>query len=202
MQKFENIPLPNYDSNSIRKIIENLPTSIGDEPPIDVELIAERLGFNLIPTASLRFLSSTDAYLSSRIKEIAFDPDVVPVRIRFSIAHELGHYYLHDDIIKEVRFCDYTEWKETIKSIPGWFWGKVETQANEFAAQLIVPRNLIIRSFADFKSELELAKEHIPDEMDAIREYLSIPLARKFDVSQEVIKFRMINENLNPYDFI
>ena len=199
---FDNISLPNYTNNQIAQIANNLLTSIGKALPIEVDLIAEKNGFDLIPLSGLRNLSLTDAYLSHNKKEIAYDPDVATVRIRFSIAHELGHYFLHKDLMKEVRFTDYSEWRELLKEIPGWFWGKVEMQANEFAGQLLVPRDMLIQVIVEYKTEIEAAMQYIPNDIKAIREYLAIPLAKRFEVSQDAMRIRLINENINPYDLI
>lgn len=199
---FDQIKIPNYSNNAIAQITGKLLTSIGNAPPIDVELIAEKNNFNLIPLPGLRKLSSTDAYLSHNNNEIAFDPDVSQVRIRFSIAHELGHYFLHKDLLKEVRFSDYSGWRELLKDIPGWFWGKVESQANEFAGQLLVPRDLLVQTISEYKSEIERAQKFIPDDIISIREYLAIPLAKKFDVSQDAMRIRLSNEKINPYGLI
>ena len=199
---FDNIKIPYYTNNQIAQIANNLLTSIGCTPPIEVDLLAEKKGFDLIPMPGLRNLSSTDAYLSHNKKEIAYDPDVASVRIRFSIAHELGYYYLHKEILSEVRFADYREWREFLKEIPGWFWGKVESQANEFAGQLLVPRDMLIQVMADYREEIKAAHDFIPDDIAAIQEYLAIPLSKRFEVSEIAMKIRLSNERINPYDLI
>src|ERR1035437_1546684 len=202
MINFNKIIIPAYTNKDIERIISEKITSIGDHPPIEVDLIAEKLGFDLIPLHGIKNISSTDAYLSIDKNEIAFDPDVVPVRIRFSIAHELGHYFLHYDIIKEIRFMNYDEWKSQLNNIPGWFWGKVETQANLFVGILLAPKELIIKCIPLFKDQLILAKKHIPDDIDSVREYLTVPLARKFEVSDDVMRIRLSREKINPFHYI
>jgi len=204
MIDFSSVTLPKFNPEDFdNKVAERL-YEIKDQPipPVDVELIAERAGFNLIDIPGLKYISSTDAFLSTVEKSIYYDPDINQSRIRFSIAHELGHYDLHMDILKEVRFGSYDEWKTMIKSIPGWFWGTVETQANMYAGKLLVPRNYLIQSISEFKEELLLAQRIIPDDLNAIREYLAGPLARIFDVSPDMMRFRLDNEKINPYDFI
>lgn len=177
MVDFTNISIPDFTPEAFDGIVARRLCQVNDQimPPIDVELIAERAGFDLIDIAGLKYISSTDAFLSHSERQIYFDPDVSTTRIRFSIAHELGHFDLHYDILKEVRFCDYSEWKTTIISIPGWFWGAVEQQANVYAGKLLVPREMIIASIPLYKYELQLALEHIPNNLRAIREYLAVP---------------------------
>jgi Zn-dependent peptidase ImmA (M78 family) len=202
MIDFNKIIIPSYTGKDIERLIADKIKSHRDYPPIDVDLIAEKLGFDLIPLHGLKNFSSTDAYLSSNKKEIAYDPDVVSVRIRFSVAHELGHYFLHHDIIQEVRFMSYDEWKMQLTNIPGWFWGKVETQANLFAGKLLAPEELIISCIPTFSEQLKLAKKHIPDDINSVREYLAVPLARIFEVSDDVMRFRLNTEKINPFDYI
>jgi len=186
----------------IRDIVGELIAPYSDSPPVDVEYIAEKLGFSLVPISGLRELSSTDAYLSHRIKEIAYDSEVASVRIRFSIAHEMGHYYLHKEFIKDIRFVDYSEWKQYLNSIPGWYLGRIEYQAHEFAGQFLAPKSMIIECISDFKEEIEKASKIIPDDIEAIRSFIAVPLAKRFEMSQEAFNIRLIKENINPFDYI
>lgn len=201
MVDFTKLTVPNYSSDEIEKIAQPLITSIG-EIPIEVDLIAEKEGFNLIRLVGLKDLSSTDAYLAPHIKEIVFDPNISHVRIRFSIAHELGHHFLHRELIDSLQFTTIDEWKETLNDIPGWLWGIVERQANEFAGKLLVPREFLVGVIADYKDDLLVAKKIIPDDLSSIREFLAIPLAKRFDVSQDVIRIRLDRERINPYELI
>ena len=201
MVDFNKLAVPNYSTDEIKNKSQSLITSIG-EPPIEVDLIAEKLGFNLIPLQGLKYLSSTDSYLAYRCKEIVYDPDVSPVRIRFSIAHELGHFILHKEIIDAISFNSIDEWKESLNNIPGWFWSKIEKQANEFAGNILAPRDFLLRVILNYKDKLELAKNIIPNDLGSIREFLAIPLAKRFDVSQDVIRIRLEREDINPYELI
>jgi len=83
----------------------------------------------------------------------------------FTIAHELGHYFRHQDWFqkhdtieeKEVRelfntFIDHRpkEYSEEQK--------KMEKQANEFAAELLMPENLIKEKWHELKSVNKMSK--------------------------------------------
>lgn len=203
MIDFSELNLPSYTPSDITEITLKLINSIGEFLPIDVDLIAEKHGLDLVPTPDLKFLSSTDAFYAPTLKQIAYDPNIYPPqRIRFSIAHELGHHILHYDVIKKIRFKDYTEWKDFIQSIPDWFWGKIERHANDFAGKLLVPRHLLLIELEKYSDKLEMAREAIGEDVDSVIEFLSGPLARKFDVSAGVIKVRFSVENINPFDII
>jgi hypothetical protein len=75
MINFNKINIPAYTTKDIEQIIAEKITSIGDHPSIEVDLIAEKLGFDLIPLDGIKNISSTDAHLSLDKNEIAFDPD-------------------------------------------------------------------------------------------------------------------------------
>lgn len=96
------------------------------------------------------------------------------VRQRFTIAHELGHFFLHPN---QDAFVDYRDNKNGIMRTPR------EKQANMFAAALLMPRKLLSK---DFKA---IAKNGFSD--DELHE-----LARRYDVSEDAIRFRLINLNV------
>lgn len=64
------------------------------------------------------------------------------VRQRFTAAHELGHFVLHRDKIGETHSDNY------MLRADG-FNGYQETQANSFAADLLMPRDLIERKMME-----------------------------------------------------
>lgn len=96
------------------------------------------------------------------------------VRQRFTIAHELGHFFLHQN---KDAFVDYRDNKKEVMRSPR------EKQANMFAAALIMPRNLLLK---DFRS---IAK-------DGLSEYDLQDLATRYGVSEDAMRFRLINLNL------
>jgi Zn-dependent peptidase ImmA (M78 family) len=203
MIDFSSLQIPNYNNVDIKKFADNIIEEFGTELPIEIDLIIEKkFEIDLIPINGLKQISSTDAYLSRNLKEIGFDPEVTNKRIRFSLAHELGHFVMHRDIISSIRINDYTEWKSTLKEIPGWFWGKIEKQANQFAGFLLAPRDLIIQTISDYLSIIREAYKIIPNDIESIQQYLAIPLSKRFLISEEAMRIRLINEGINPYEYI
>ena len=99
------------------------------------------------------------------------------VRQRFTIAHELGHYFLHP---KQDSFVDYrdnnTNKREMMRT-------PRERQANAFAAALLMPRSKLVKDVkAVFKQGVDV---------DDISE-----LAQKYEVSDEAMKYRLMNLHL------
>ena len=79
--------------------------------PIDIETIAEfDLGLDFLPIDGLRREGDTDALLLGDLKTIAIDKsdyldNRAQNRLRFSIAHEVGHLVLHGKLFSEIRHC-------------------------------------------------------------------------------------------------
>jgi Zn-dependent peptidase ImmA (M78 family) len=198
---FSKINIPYISDEVIRQRADEFRERCwGKKLPIDIELIVERnLNILIIPIPDLRYLAHTEAFLSGNLKEIVYDPQCQDVRIRFSIAHEIGHFILHREIIAQLRPNSYEEWKEIQQAIPDAFWGRAEYQAREFAGRLLVPRELLIAELKELRPVIEKARAEIPDlEIQVIKEHVAPKLARRFYVSDEVILRRMDAENISP----
>lgn len=172
----------------------------GERIPVDVELIAERdLHLLMIPMAGLRSMVHTDAFLSGDLKEIVYDPAVPDVRVRFSVAHEIGHLILHRDIIEKVRPSSYREWEDLQHDLPDAIWGRAEYQAREFAGRLLIPPELLINALKELRPAVAKALTIVPGlELPVLRELVSPKLAKRFFVSDQVIVRRMEVENISP----
>jgi Zn-dependent peptidase ImmA (M78 family) len=198
---FSNITVPFLNDEEIHRHADDFRQRYwGNKLPIDVELIVERnLRLLIIPVPDLCYKAHTEAYLSGDLKEIVYDPIKSDVRVRFSIAHEVGHFILHKEIIKSLRAGTYEEWKEIQLKIPVAFWGRAEYQAREFAGRLLVPRDLLINELKTLQPLIEKARASIPDlEIPVIKEAVAPKLAKRFFVSDEVIIRRMDIENISP----
>lgn len=94
--------------------------------PIDPREFANNLGLEVVE-ADLGFLSG---YLDESKKKIFVNSSELPVRQRFTIAHELGHYCLgHGSSHRNT-------------TVPRWFTQddpSKERDANQFAADLLMP---------------------------------------------------------------
>ena len=101
-----------------------------------------------------------------------------PLRQRFTIAHELGHLELHREMITSKVHVDkdFPVLMRDPKSATGT--EKVEIEANQFAAELLMPEALI-------KQALESEPFDIDDD-GPIEE-----LAKKFRVSKQALEYRI-----------
>jgi Zn-dependent peptidase ImmA (M78 family) len=101
-----------------------------------------------------------------------------PHRQRFTIAHELGHLELHREMITSKVHVDkdFPVLMRDPKSATGT--EKLEIEANQFAAELLMPEALI-------KQALESKPFDIDDD-SPIEE-----LAKKFRVSRQALEYRI-----------
>jgi Zn-dependent peptidase ImmA (M78 family) len=87
---------------------------------------------------------------------IRISPADTPERKRFSIAHELGHFKLNHMAGALYKAC-------TQKDMMSWYKSDVETEANFFASELILPKRLVEKKCdvaeVDFKPVMKIANE-------------------------------------------
>jgi hypothetical protein len=176
--------------------------------PVNAEEIVEfRLRLNIEP---LKYLLSTidiDAYLKRDLSGIVVDYDCYmndkfANRMRFSFAHELGHFFLHKELYVRFGITSPEEWKDFILNVPENEYRSFEWQANEFAGRLLVP-------YPDIETEIEKVGKILKDnnlipflkiDPDAVLSRISPTLSKPFGVSTEVIERRVKRERLWPPD--
>ncbi len=159
--------------------------------PVDIELILERMGVNIIPQANLRRGVGIDACISADLLDLYIDLDYyrderMAFRIRFSEAHELGHLVLHKDIFEKHQQNPprtVLEWAQLIQN-------RVETEilereADEFASCLLVPEPEL-RSL--YEEHMPLIRDRFKQtgldlssvDPDTLRGYLANPSTASF----------------------
>jgi len=166
-----------------------------------MELIIERgLHLHIIPHHGIRQLNKIDAYLKSDLTGIVVDiaqymdpQGRYENRLRFSFAHEIGHFVLHKYAYQEFSIDSSKDYYDFVMNFPEGEYKSFEWQANEFAGNLLVPRNRLLE-------EIEHCKEMLKDRellylWDENREQalvsMSPLLGRVFGVSDDVIERRI-----------
>ncbi|HVG07207.1 MAG TPA: ImmA/IrrE family metallo-endopeptidase [Thermoanaerobaculia bacterium] len=148
------------------------------KPPVDVERLAKREGLRVVEE-KLESEISGMLYLEGGSALILINQDDAPVRKRFSIAHELGHYKLHSSsssvfVDRRVRFRDASSSQGTIKE---------EIEANNFAAELLMPEDFVLREVVRLRGRrFPLGDEELIEE-----------LANIFEVSRQAMEVRLAN---------
>ena len=91
--------------------------------PVDIERIIENdLKLSIIPEHNIRKLMQIDSFLQSDLNGIVVDFDYYmntryDNRIRFSFAHEVGHFVLHRYIYNRFNFKSRTEYMDFMNSL-------------------------------------------------------------------------------------
>jgi len=141
-----------------------------EAPPVDVFEIARYLGFTVLEYA---FPESTSGltYIEGEIKTIGVNSSHAQTRKRFSVAHELGHYLNGHE--------SYEGGAVGIDDRPSYLnpYNRQEQEANEFAAELLMPTDWIKADVAD----MGIAQ------LDAVR------LARRYGVSEQAMWIQLLD---------
>ena len=177
----------------------------GRAVPVQVLELAEfDLGLELIPAEGLREELEMDALLMGDLKSIlvdrrAFMNPRLEYRLRFSVAHEIGHLILHRDIYGRQKHSSAREWFDYIAALPDVEYGWVEWQAYEFAGRLLVPPDALRQAFQSaIKSAQAAGYSDWLAADEAALDYIATRIAPIFGVSAEVIAKRLRVEKLWP----
>jgi len=175
--------------------------------PVDTENIIEfGIRLDIEPFKGLFSEFTIDAWLKLDFTGIIVDEDrylneKFNNRLRFSFAHELGHFFVHRQLIKDLPFNSFQEWKEFLLNMPEKDYGWFEWQANEFAGRLIVPltelKNYAFIACEKLKED-DVLVDYLKEEPDLVLSGLSPFLCKPFGVSEDVIESRIRYEGLWP----
>ena len=138
-----------------------------NNPPIDVYEIAKNEGLDIEIKDFGDEFNNISGYIKPELRKIFVNSRDSENRKKFTIAHELGHWILHKEKLESE-----PEKYAVLYRIP---LGRaqddpIEQEANYFAANLLVPEEMLIAR-RDKKTEDELARE--------------------FHVSRDVIGYRL-----------
>ncbi len=143
------------------------------DAPVPVERISKLLGFEVVPFDFPDEISAV-IRITGKVKVIGVNKNQPETRQHFSIAHELGHYLSGHENFDHGKntFVDPNK-----KYLDPQY--RAEQEADEFAAELLMPEALM--------------KKYV------LEEKLEIPaLAEKFQVSEQAMLIQMINLKLTP----
>ena len=174
--------------------------------PVNMELVVEdRLKLFIDPVHSLLDEYDMDAWLRLDLSGIVVDHDRFMEerfqnRLRFSLAHEVGHFVLHREVFEDLSFGTPGEWKNFVLELPDPEYKAFEWQANEFAGRLLVPHDSLadqILRTRDMIIENNLV-EYMENDPDAVLEKISPFICKPFGVSEAVATIRARRESLWP----
>lgn len=114
------------------------------KPPVDIKQMAIDLGLAL---SEVPFAADVSGKLAREGEgfRIYVNAHHGENRKRFTIAHEIAHFLLHQDLIRDEVVDSELYRSDQIQ-------GRYETQANSLAADLLMPQNLVDQSYSQFVS--------------------------------------------------
>jgi hypothetical protein len=108
-----------------------------DSIPIDIfEILEFELDLEIRTISNLKEAGDVDALLLGDLKTIVVDQgdflnERAQNRLRFSLAHEIGHFILHSDIFAKINYSSVDEWILFFQKIPEDQYTWIEQHAYE-----------------------------------------------------------------------
>jgi Zn-dependent peptidase ImmA (M78 family) len=150
-------------------------------PPVPVETIASALGAELAFAPFEGEVSGMLVRGEDRTTVIGVNSAHANTRQRFTVAHELAHLVMHPGITMFIDRSVRVNWRDGQSNLD-------EVEANAFAAQLLMPRDMVVEQV----KKVIAAREQITPDALARR------LAKSFQVSPQAMSYRL--ENLGIVD--
>nr|WP_306455642.1 ImmA/IrrE family metallo-endopeptidase [Stenotrophomonas sp. JAI102] len=154
-------------------------------PPIDIASIVERLGINVdYVNEPGDLVGQITKYQGSCNIVINQHNNWYEPRLRFTLAHEIGHFILHLNKHEDGEFKD----TPITMSRTSSYWDRTEAEANSFAAELLMPSDLIFQEanyiISEYKQShnAQISKDEFKDRM-----------SRAFNVSFAAMEYRLSN---------
>jgi Zn-dependent peptidase ImmA (M78 family) len=112
-------------------------------------------------------------------------------RGRFSLAHEMGHYVMHKDIVQTIQSID--DWKKKVLG-DGAKRALLENEANDFAGCILMPKSALTKEYDQqmAKAEQEFKKLGLTlKDNTVVDSYIAVAIAKNFGVSQQAAEIRI-----------
>jgi len=176
-----------------------------DRTPIDVFTFFEvDLGLDAIPFDELAAKYRVDAAIKADFSGIYLDAEQYALmekgpewklnRLRFTVAHELAHYFIHRDLPQACDFNSLHDFARWTASNRGHKF-TVEQEANEFAGRLLVPESRLAALFDEFAPEAERLVPNFTTS-GPLRDKFAEKIAPRFGVNAQVIAVRLDRDGL------
>jgi Zn-dependent peptidase ImmA (M78 family) len=171
--------------SDIEKAADKLIRELGiNEMPIPVEKIAVHAGCQVKAFDDDKDGVSGVFMVQNSVPVIGYNCNQSPVRQRFTIAHELGHFILHNHNDPNEVYVDHNTYPLFRDQNSSTGASIIEQQANAFAAALLMPEKLVVEEIRNINFDFT-------DESPALSE-----LALKFNVSTMAMSIRLVNLHL------
>ncbi len=198
--EYKNITVPFIGNHQIKKKADQFRVKFwGEEIPVGIEDIIEiELKIKIIPIPNLQNFCGIDAQITSDFSAIYADQKSYENntnRFRFSLAHELGHFVLHENFYKDLKIINLNDVFSFVNEINFREYSNLETQANKFSNYFLLPREKLFKIRKQVLNEV--SKQHDISKIDekTLNSYLAGYISSRFSVSQGAIEIALNDLN-------
>jgi len=175
------------------------------EIPVNILLIAEKqLDLKIVLEEGLGRRFDIDAYIAPNCEELWVDTTrytkrTWEERLRFTFAHEIGHWYMHSQILEEIGWDTKEDWIETRcdqknhNNISSF-----EIQSDEFAGRLLVPKQKLVEKIEEKQDKIDEFYDNASRPwigFDDLKGYLASDICDDFKVTEKVVEKRIEKED-------
>lgn len=192
--------VPYLSKETIADFVDNLFVKY----PCTTKDYAGEILYKAFPDIKINFQQMTEGHLGY----ISFIDDVIMLsevlvkdehRRNFTIAHELGHLFLHKDLLKG-QMNKHTEYDERVTAaLPDQIIKRIEIQANLFASYILLPKNKFYSELNELCNNLRIRRrlylDNQPCNISLVTTVLR-SISATFNVSREMVKMRLLNDGL------
>ena len=185
--------------------IKKLAFSIYNEFQLETDEISGEILFKKFPKYKINFEDFPKGVLgvlSLKHNIISLSNKIMndSKRRNFTIAHEIGHIVLHSSFFDTIEQTYEYDDDNVSPIVNEEVYRRMESQANLFASYLLIPEKNLFVYFNKILEELNIHKKQLyldsqPCNIKDVN-YALLKLSEHFNVSKEVIKYRLKNENL------
>jgi len=195
---YSELKIPYIKNELIKTKVESFRNKYWNrEFPINIEKIIDvKLKINIIPIPNLEKICNTDTLITSDWESLYVDDNLYnderrQNRLRFSLAHEIGHYILHKEFYSTWKINSIEKFYSFLDLIPREQYSYLETQANKFATYFLVPRQALEERFKIEYKNVEKIKNFGNIDINTLKSYIANPLSNFFGVSPESIEIAL-----------
>lgn len=197
--------VPYVNSEAIEKLSQVLLQDVGVEGAVQLNTLCQSVlkKYNLNVRRNTALAPGELGCISFNPLEILIDDDQAETeqRIRFTLAHELGHFFLGHEKYMQGEKCHESDVDmENVPEIEVKDIKRMEWQANYFASCLLLPKGELVKAFIMEAEKHELIDKghgwlYLDNQVCNLEMFYNVttPLMELFKVSRSVIKIRLKN---------
>jgi Zn-dependent peptidase ImmA (M78 family) len=143
--------------------------------PVPIDEISEAFNVSVIPTKNLERDWSIDGFITSNFEYIFIDDycyNNQEERSRFTIAHEIAHKFLHEEIYKILKIENISQYINFHSTVEEKISQRIETQSYRFAGYILIPSKKLELEIENFESNYKKISALTIDELEQLINHL------------------------------